>query len=177
VDMEPGGKIYECGMRRFEISALLYELPLLVGALVMAWALLGAYNLILVRCLGDSRNAAFAMLAVLDLIGLAIVFWAASFFPKRITVYADRIRFKMIFRDRDIMIADVRELRPFAAGEVRRAFFAPGKLCLSLSVRGALLLRKARGRAWVFSPADADTFVEAVEKARREAGSRPEGDS
>jgi hypothetical protein len=173
VDQEPGEKIYECGMRRFELSALLYELPLLLGAMVIAYVLLGTYNLIMVRCFAGNRMAGLIMLAVLDLIGLAIVFWSASFFPRRIAVYPDRIRFKMIYKNRDIMIADLQELRPLTVSEARRALFSPGKACLSPSVRGAVLLRKARGRAWVFCPADAEKFLAAVERARREAGPAP----
>ncbi len=178
MDKEPGEKIYECGMRRFEISALLYELPLLLGALIIAWLLLGTYKLLILdSSIGGKTTAAFVALAALDALGLAIVFWTASFFPRRISVYPDRIRFKMIYKDRDVMFADVKELRPLTVAEARRALFSPGKVCLSPSVKGAVLLGRARGRDWVFCPEDGQKFLAAVEQARRGAAPATESTS
>jgi hypothetical protein len=149
------------------MAAVLYELPMLIAVIMAAFALLISYKFVLDRFLNDNRAAAFIFLAVMDVTALALVFWAASYFPKRIIVYADRVRFKMIFKDRDVRFSELDELKALSPEDARKTFFTLRHANLTPAVKGAVALTRKAGRAWVFSPDAPDQFVAAVEEAMR----------
>jgi len=166
--METDQPIYAGRMRPPELKAVVYELP--AFGLTMAAAAVLAY--IYVR-LAVSNLAVWGFtpfLIILAAILAAVVgfgFWAASFFARRVEVFPDRLRFIMLFGRREVWFSAIKKLEALGREETRRTFFSLRACNLTTAVQGAVRMQRDQDRDWVFSLAEPDAFLAAVEKARR----------
>jgi hypothetical protein len=103
-----------------------------------------------------------AIMLGLAVIGLGFVFGAANIFPRGIKVYPDRLHFDMLLGKRDIPVKNILACEALSVEQSRRTFFSPRFANLSPAVQGAVLLKRTKGRAWVFSPDQTDEFLAAA---------------
>jgi hypothetical protein len=162
---------YESGMRRFDFTALVYESAHALAALLLGAGLAGV-NFFVVKWLDLLENPAtpYVNLVVLFIIGSAVVIWAASYYPQKIMVYPDRIRFKMMLGSRDLPAEGIESVAALSPEEARWALFSVRYVSLSTAVAGSVAVRRRRGRPWVFCPEDTEAFIAAAAKMM---GERP----
>lgn len=173
--MQDEDKFFETPMRGFELTALIYELPVMLGALLLAGLLALAYAFAVGRLeLYQYPGVPGIILAVMDFIALLVVFYAASFYPRRIMVFPDRIKFKMLFSHREIPLSMIDSIETLSVREAKKTFLSPRFHNLSPAVDGAVVMKRTRGRAWVLSPADPEGLIQAVENAREKNAEAPE---
>jgi hypothetical protein len=99
-----------------------------------------------------------------------LVLWGASYYPKRVMVLPDRIRFKMLVSSREVPVLNVDSIERLSREEARRTFSGFRFHNLSPAVNGAVALKRRKGRPWVFSPADPEALIAAVEKVMEVEG-------
>ena len=94
--------IYESGMWPFEFKSLIYELPM---ALLVAGFPGGIYLLfryyIFPNYEIDPSTILFTLAGIYTT-AIIFVFWAASFYPRKVMVLEDRIRIKMLLGKKDV---------------------------------------------------------------------------
>jgi len=165
--MADNGPIYSADMRGVEGAAMKYELPLILGAAVAGAVLAVAYALIVRRV--DPywvTNFPLYFMGALVLIGMVAVFWAASYFAKRVDIYPDRLVFKMVFSSREVPFSNITGIALLTEEETRKTFLRPGSANLSPAVGGSVMMTRVSGRPWVFSLVDPVGFIEEFEKAK-----------
>ena len=158
--MEP---LHQSYMRGIELRALIYELPqmfvgLLAGSLagyIFAW-IINRYSSVL------SPREQQLIFAGFVAVGMAGIFWGASYYPRRALLFDDRMRLVMAFGSREVPYAEIKSFRVLAPEEPRRTFVSLRFVSMSPAITGAVELRRKRGRAWVFSPEDAEELVALV---------------
>jgi hypothetical protein len=154
---------------------MVYELPHLVGALALGAGLAAADYLIL-RELGylDEPSPALPWLnlAALTALGLLAVAWGARYFPQAVQVYPDRVRFRMLLGAQDILLSMTESIAALSPEEARWALFSVRFAALTPTARGAVIIKRKRGRPWVFSPADTEQFLLKVQPLLHPSGSR-----
>ncbi len=162
--MDEGEPIHESLMRSAEIKALFYELPLFIMAVLGAAALAYLYKELVMRFdpMLETRMPAYLMAALVGIV-LIWVFWAASFYPRKVVVYEDEILFDMLFGRRTLRAEDLKGVREFSEMETKKTFFRPGYANLTPAVSGALAVEKSKGRVWVLSPEDPAALAGAIE--------------
>jgi hypothetical protein len=165
IDMEKMDPVYESGMRPFEFAAIKYELPKMIGAVIIALVIAVVFRYIVVNLdLYPPPRQVALMVGIVDLAALWLVLWGASYYPKRITVLPDRISFKMLISSREVPASNIDSIERLSREEARRTFAGFRFHNLSPAVNGAVVLKRRKGRPWVFSPADPEALIAAVEK-------------
>lgn len=155
--------IWEGRMRKLEPLALVYELPAMLCALILGGLLAVLYTYVITHfLLFMVPHLPLAILLGLAAIGLGSVFGAANLFPRGIKVYPDRLHFDMLLGKRDVPVKNISACAAMNFEQTRRTFFSPRFANLSPAVRGAVLLTRTKGRAWVFSPEKTDEFLSAA---------------
>ncbi len=159
--------IYESKMWPFEFKSLVYELPmiiLVVGAPGAVYLLFKYY--IFPNYEIDPRTIYFTLAGVYTT-AIIFIFWAASFYPIKVMVLEDRIRIRMLLGKRDVKIDDVEDIRKLDPKETGKTLLSQKAWNLSPAVNGAVLLKRKKGKDWVFSPADPQEFLFVVNKLIR----------
>jgi hypothetical protein len=156
--------IYECGMGPFSLAGLRYEIFHMLAAVLAAAALAGLNYYVTIRfeLLDRHPLAPIISMAVMVGIGFMIAYWEMSFFPRRLLVYPDRIRFKMLVSRRDALREEIAGLAALSPAEAQRTYFDYRCANLSPGAEGMVRLDRRRGRAWVFGPEDPEGFLEAA---------------
>jgi len=158
--------LYECKMRPWELGAMVYELPHLIGALALG-AGLAAIDLFILRELGfiDDPPPALPWLNLIPLaaVGLLAVLGGARYFPQAVAVYPDRVRFRMLLGTHDILFSMMESAAALTPAEARWALFSVRFTTLTPAAMGAVIIKRKRGRPWVFSPADTEQFLATVQ--------------
>jgi len=157
--------IHQSDMRGFEVRVLLYELPQMLVWLILAAALAKGFAFVYTNHPELGARGQQLIFGGMMAAGLAAVFWSASYFPRRVELFPDRLRFVMAFSSREVSLNAIASVRTLAPEETRKSFLSPRYVSMSPSLSGAVELRRKRGRAWVFSPADPEELVARV-KAR-----------
>lgn len=157
--------IHEEYTRGFEARALVYELPLillgLAGGSGLAWLFAHFYTIY-------PDEPRLIQGVFFGTVGLAILlsFYSASYHPRRVILFEDRVRFIMTFSSREVMLGDIESLRALTVDEAKKTFFHPRYVSMSPCFSGAVELRRKRGRVWVFSVEDPDRLVARVGAAK-----------
>jgi len=155
--------VWEGRMRKTESKAFIYELPAMGLALGAGAVLAVIYAYVINRFqLFLKPNLPLFIMIGLALIGLCFIFWGASYYGRRITVFQDRIRFQMAFGRRDVPVNMISSLTALSIPETKKTFFSLRYVNLTPTVEGAVMLKRLKGRVWVFSPENAEEFISAV---------------
>ncbi len=162
---EPDKDIYEAQVRSFEFTAVFYELPYFLGALIVGGGAGALYGLVVIHFREQFNPWAplYVLLALL-LCGLVFLFWGASYYPVRIKVFPDRLWFKMMFGTRELHWNNVLSVKALSDKDTRRTLTSPRFRSLSPAVSGAVLLARTKGRPWVINVDDREAFMQAVVK-------------
>lgn len=170
-------------MRGAEAKALLYEVPVFLVGLVggAAMAVFYAYAVRRFDPGLETRMPLFLMAALVGF-GLILVFWAASYFPRSVTVMDDRLVFNMLFGERSVRLADIESIEALEPEAARRSLLSPVYLSLTATIGDAIMLKRKKGLVWVFSPIDSEGFLAAAAEmtggpGRESDDADPQGDA
>lgn len=157
--------VYESDMRPFEIGVLVYELPVLIAALLAGSGMGFFYALIVIRY-GPSMSPLIPTFLMAGMVaaGLIFIFWGASYYCKGVMVFSDRVRFVMALGHRDVLVSQIESVEALTLEQTRRTLLGLAHANLTPSVQGAVMLARKSGRPWVFSPEDSDEFIACVNK-------------
>lgn len=174
--MEKEKPLWEGRMRKAEAKAFYYELPIMAAALLIGSGVGALYAFVVNHFqLFFYPNVPLLIFLGLALIGLGLVFWGASYYPRRVEVFADRLRFVMLFGNRVIKKDAIVSLTALTLEQTRSTFFSLRYINLTTAVQGAIMLKKNKGRIWVFSPEPPEEFLAAA-KGIMEGIARQGGD-
>lgn len=151
--------LYEVRMRGFELRALLYELPQMSSGLIAGCAAGYLYYFLFTSYPEWGKYVHLAIFGALAAVGIAGIFWGASYYPRRALLFDDRIRFIMAFSSREVPYAEIVSARTLDLEETRKTFLSLRYLSMSPSLSGAVELRRRNGRTWVFSAEDPEALV------------------
>ncbi len=167
--MKEEKELYESQIKSFEWTALFYELPYFLAALVAGGGVGALYALVVMyyRQSLDPYTPLYVLMAIV-FGGIVFIFWGASYYPVRVKVFPDRLWFKMMFGKRELKKADILSIGPLSETETRRTLTSPRYRSLCPAVSGAVLLKRAQGRPWVINLADRGSFLKAVEGLQEE---------
>jgi hypothetical protein len=156
--------IYKSGMWPFEIKSLIYELPMILIVIGVPGAVYLLFRYYIFPNYEIDPRTIFFTLAGVYTTAIIFIFWAATFYPRQVIVFEDRIRIKMLLGKKDVKIDDIEDIRKLDPKETGKTLLSQKTWNLSPAINGAVLLKRKKGKDWVFSPADPQEFLFVVVK-------------
>ncbi len=154
--------LYKGGMWKFEGAALVYETPMVAALVALAAAAFIWFRYFYLPFHEIPADFNVYVWAVLSAAWLFYLFYSLSYYPRKVTVFPDGLRFDMLFSHRVVKSDKIEYMRAIDEKRAASTLFNPYYRSLTPSLGGAVLIKFKSGRPWVFSPEDPEAFLAAA---------------